>query len=292
MANYVVRRRKLGRTSCKEIQNRSAQGIQCVRNDEMPREMDGWIFRWGCTSTLPKTPGSTVVNEAKAIHWASNKRLSRIAMQTAGIAVPESWDNLGRFVAIDWPAADKFVVRPEHHHQGRNLVVGNAVEAARALQKFGAGYISRLINKTAEYRVFVVQGRVSCVAKKTPGNPDQVAWNVAQGGKFDNVRWDDWPLRAIGESIKAAKLSGLDFCGVDVMTTNDGTPYILEVNSAPSLTSEYRQQCMAKAFDFMIEKNSKDYLGDIARITGWRDVIHPAIWTKGRKNNDQQANRA
>lgn len=275
--SYIIRRRKLGNTSCKSIAALSKQGLRVFRNDALPAAVEGFVFRWGCTTNVNGDRAKyTIVNDAAAIHWCADKRKGRLDMQANGIAVPQTWGSVETFEREVHPAGDQFVVRPKTHAQGRHLVVGNSRLAIQALRKFGEGYISRLIPKTAEFRVYVIQGRVACVAKKTPGNPDQVAWNVAQGGRFDNVRWDDWPIKAINEAIKTAKLGKLDFCGVDVMTLADGTPYVLEVNSAPSLTSEYRQQCFAKAFDHIV-KNGKDTLFCPDRVRTWRDCIHPAV---------------
>ena len=128
----------------------------------------------------------------------------------------------------------------------------------------------------SEYRVFVVQGRVACVAQKTPANPDAVAWNVAKGGRFDNVRWNDWPLKAVRVAVEGFKLSSLDFGGVDVMVDAEGDATILEINSAPSLTSPYRQECMAKAFDYILE-NGKDRIHLIEERGGYLKFIHPAL---------------
>jgi len=133
-----------------------------------------------------------------------------------------------------------------------------------------------IIKKVAEYRVFVVQGRVVSVAEKTPSNPDDIAWNVAQGGRFDVVSWDNWPLQAVRKSVEAFNLTELDFGGVDVMVDADGKAYVIEINSAPSLTSEYRQQCMAKAFDW-IATNGKERIPLISEKGGYRKFIHPCI---------------
>jgi len=122
----------------------------------------------------------------------------------------------------------------------------------------------------------VVSGRAVCVARKHPGNPNQVAWNVFQGGRFENVRWDEWPLKAVKNSIAAFNLSGLDFGGVDVMVDREGETYILEINAAPSLTSPYRQECFAKAFDYILE-HGKQTIPLQAAKGGYTKFIHPAI---------------
>lgn len=283
MTAVILRRRKLGRTSAREISGYANQTIKVVRNFRV-RDIRSitvpptYVFRWGCTSQLPEGWGqATVVNIADSISWCADKRQGRLDMQAAGISVPETWrlEDFHEEVRDD----DNYVVRPARHAQGRNLLVAcNDTINSGISAIYEGGYVSRLIDKVAEYRVFVCQGRAVWVANKTPGNPDQVAWNVAQGGSFDNVRWGDWNIDVVVEAIKAAEISGTDFCGVDVMVDREGVPYILEVNSAPSQTSPYRQQCVAKAFAYIIAKGKQHFPAlDYDNVEDWKDVIHPAV---------------
>ena len=58
-----------------------------------------------------------------------------------------------------------------------------------------------------------------------------------------------------------------------------GTPYVLEINSAPSLPYPYRQSCVAKAFDWMLD-NREFNLNPFTRQPAgddWKNYIHPAI---------------
>lgn len=270
MAAVLLRRRKLGHKSCRDISGFSTAGLGVVRNDSnLPAGTD-LVFRWGTTSNVPC---NNVVNTAHAIHGVNDKTGFRRILNEHDLC-PATW------FSIDAVPHDAFpvIVRPAHHSQGRHLHVCNSyVELQAACRVCGPGhYISKLINKVAEYRVAVVQGRAVWVAKKTPGNPDDVAWNVARGGRFDNVNWGDWPLRVVKCAIEGFNLSELDFGGVDVMVDAEGTPYILEINSAPSQTSPYRQQCMAKSFDYII-RNGKDRIPLIEARGGYRKFIHPAI---------------
>ena len=289
MTAIILRRRKLGRTSCREIAAASTTGISVVRNwrqldlrrvTKAPR----YLFRWGVTSTWdgPRrfedgdygSYNMETVNTSDSIHWCSNKKQGRLDMQEAGVPVPKTWD-ADVMPEEGTELLGQYVARPSSHSQGRDLYVGNYLTCLRFLIPFGSGYISELIDKVAEFRVFVCQNRAVWVAKKTPGNPDQVAWNVAQGGRFDNVRWGDWNMDVVDAALQAARVSGTDFCGVDVMVDAEGMPYVLEVNSAPSQTSPYRQQCVAKAFDYIV-RNGRQHFPNV-EAEGWRDVIHPAL---------------
>lgn len=292
MTNAIIlRRRKLGRGSTNGIQQYSETGIKAVRNwmeRDKPVVAPKYIFRWGCTSSYDfPCLDSKTVNTASSIHWCSDKRQGRLDMQAAGVPVPETWPStafradfvqgLQSYANPD----DSWVLRPAVHAQGRNLITGNAAMVSQYIlnhSNYAGGYVSRFIDKEHEYRVFVCQNRVVWVAKKTPGNPEDVAWNVAAGGRFDNVRWGEWPLQVVRAALQAADVSGTDFCGVDVMVDHDGRPYVLEVNSAPSQTSPYRQQCVAKAFDYIVE-NGKEHFDDPENYSSWKNVIHPAVWS-------------
>jgi len=273
MTAAIVRRAKLGRTSCREISRLSNQGIVVVRHwrDRFPEGISTAI-RWGCTANIPV---SSVLNSAEAIHQVNDKLGFRRTLNDAELC-PATWFSVEDTEPVV-RGGITVIVRPERHAQGRRLHVCSTVQELRtACSRYPRYYISNLINKVAEYRVFVAQGRAVWVAKKTPGNPEDVAWNVALGGRFDNVRWNDWPLKAVKTSIQAFNLSSLDFGGVDVMVDANGNCYVLEINSAPSLTSPYRQECTAKALDYMLV-HGKERIALVDRRGNYKKFIHPSV---------------
>lgn len=282
MKAILLRRPKLGRTSCNAIGQYAGGTILPVLHTEGVPEADV-VFRWGCTANVVGEP--IIINKARNIHVVNNKAAFRKALADAegileGLA-PRTWLTLRSLVddfGTDLPYP--VVLRPAKHAQGKHVYLcGTFNELRSAVDRMNTPYyyISRFIEKSAEYRVFVAQGRVVWVASKTPGNPDDVAWNVAQGGKFENVRWGSWPIKVCRAAIEAMAVSELDFGGVDVMVER-GTdfPYVLEINSAPSHTSPYRQQCTAKVFKRMVDTKFFGRI-DSHPDAGWRGVIHPAI---------------
>lgn len=288
MTAIILRRRKLGRTSAREIARlanmkvvRNWRPMDAVRNS-LHLRAPSFVFRWGCVSNVPTNSREYVtVNTTKSISWCSDKKQGRLDMQEAGVPVPKTFGTLN-----DWARGrvkgNKYVLRPRQHAQGRNLCVASTLgEMADFVNQHQDVYISELVNKVAEFRVFVCQNRVVWVAQKTPGNPEDVAWNVARGGRFDNVRWADWNTKVIDAALKASVVSGTDFCGVDVMVDAEGNAFVLEVNSAPSQTSPYRQASVAKAFDYIVQ-NGKRHFDKVEwnpRRT-WKSYIHPALWRK------------
>lgn len=277
MKAIVLRRRKLGRTSAREV-SRFAQeagyDLSEYRNDNpWPADVD-MVFRWGTTSHTQGKP--IVVNTSEMIHSIADKKGSRLLLADEGMA-PMTWvDPDDVPVEALGGSPDGVVVRRASHHQGLYLHHCRTVpELLEACAKYDDFYISKYIPKVAEYRVFVCQGRAVWVAKKTPGNPDAVAWNVARGGRFDNVRWGEWPLSVVELALASANLFKVDFAGVDIMVDANGNGYVLELNSAPSQTSPYRQESTSKAFRYIMDngKETIPYQG----VKNYRELIHPGI---------------
>jgi glutathione synthase/RimK-type ligase-like ATP-grasp enzyme len=267
-----LRRRKLGLTSVREISNFMKKESSFVRNDKLEdfnMENTKFLVRWGCTSNSGVSKGTATLNKSEAIQRVSDKLEFRKLLNE---------HKLCPFTFFDIESAVyPCIIRPRTHSQGRNLFLAETKEELlEIISKLDEWYGSELIKKSREFRVFVGSGRVIWVANKIPADPDAIAWNVAQGGKFENVRFDEWHLRSIKIAIEGWKLSGLDFGGVDVIVDENNKAYIVEINSAPSQTSPYRQQCCAKYFDYIVE-NGKETIGLISSLGGWKKFIHPAI---------------
>ena len=285
MTAVIFRRRRLGLGSANGIVSSMEEGCTIRTHNPLRRtaRREGpWpddtslVIRWGCTARIP-VDCNRVLNTVEAINLVNNKAAFRILLDEQRLC-PATWDSYDSWYNAD-PCPTPVIVRPRNHAQGRNLHVCNTRDAIeRFCNRYGEGnyYISELIYKSAEYRVFVAQGRAVWVARKTPGNPEDVAWNVARGGRFDNVRWNEWPLRVVRVAIEAFNLSGLDFGGVDVIVDQERRAYVIEINSAPSQTSPYRQSCVARVFDYII-RNGKGTVPLISERGGYRKFVHPAV---------------
>lgn len=316
-----LRRRKLGKNSVQGMRNflgdigtsQITTGFRRPRVDwseNTPPENSSittFLVRWGNIASITSlvqeqriglTNDVRVFNKAESIKLVNDKARFRkvLSESDANRFIPSTWISLDG-ESIQQLMCYPLILRPRKHAQGRKLWVvhnfdqlQNLLRSKRPYLREGY-YLSELIDKTAEYRVYFMKGRVISVAEKIPDDPSRVAWNVAQGSQFNVVRFDDWPLEAIRASYECFKHSGLDFGGVDVIVSEDDTPYVIEINSAPSLpflsdgSISYRQQSMAKGFKYHYQQ-----LGDIEEMEpvgydNWRDVIHPAINHNARLEN-------
>ena len=99
----------------------------------------------------------------------------------------------------------------------------------------------------------------------------------------------DNDLRLCQTIMKAMEAVGLDFGAVDVVITEDGTPYVLEINTAPELTnSEYSAAKYARYFDWIGQyefeedmDNKREHWSSLvyikAKSFSWKEINFRAI---------------
>jgi glutathione synthase/RimK-type ligase-like ATP-grasp enzyme len=272
---YILRRRGLGLNSTKAIKELSQHDITIVRNDKLLiYSLYDTILRWGCTSPVTAPPNTVILNKNANISLVNNKQSFRfILKEQIPEIIPKTWFNY-----IDPEITYPCILRPSTHAQGKHLYYcENYIDLTNAVTKVNQYYISEYIPKVAEYRVCFIQGLVAWVANKIPKDQQAITWNVAQGGKFENVSWKKWPIDVIETAYKAYKLSGLYLGGVDVMVDKDGRSYVLEINSAPSHTSPYRKQCTTKCIDYGITYKNFAHLPPDENFKKYGKWLHPAL---------------
>lgn len=268
MKAYLFRPSDLGKKSCDAIAALSKTGIFVVRSgyDKHP-ENPHLCIRYGCSSPAPE--GRLVLNKKAAMTLTTDKGGFRRKMQEhmKGLC-PPSWGQNWGAANIQVPA----IVRPRNHQQGQDFYLcKNGNELGAAYRKCGDWYASKFIEKVAEYRVNVLQGRVLCIIGKSQKDETDTTWSK---GKTRVLRWSEWPIEAITKAVIAVRLAGLDFAGADIIQNKDGTCYVLEVNTCPYLEGPYQQECFTKGFDHVVE-HGRDYIGP--KGDDWKGFIHPAI---------------
>ncbi|MFM2153424.1 MAG: hypothetical protein RL199_1859 [Pseudomonadota bacterium] len=157
------------------------------------------------------------------------------------------------------------VLKPLFGSLGEGLVRVGRADAACPTQTQGPMVLQRFLDTGGvDYRLFVVGDRVrACVRRTAPSGE----WrsNAARGAVVEEVT----PPPAWGDvALRAAKVLGLDFAGVDLAVTDDG-PTVLEVNGVPSFRAVFEAtgRDMALAMADWVASRVKDRRND-----GWRTV--------------------
>ena len=274
MTNSFVLRRKATGELLKQGSFTEQTGIKVLCNQVDSLPVADVVFRWGCTGDLPGDP--KVINSARAIHRVNDKKGFRSELLKEGLC-PPTWFSLEEYL-VDRPQGlvGKLLVRPASHSRSDGMFVctdlRELVESIKAIQ--GAYYISDLIDKKREYRVFVAQNRVAWMIEKLPKNKDEISWGCVEEGTFKYVGWSDWPLDVVDVALRSMRLSKLHFGAVDIIVSSSGHPYVLEINTAPHLTPYY-MKTVGKVFKYIRDENQDRELPDAP--LEWKSVIHPAV---------------
>ena len=205
----------------------------------LPRANNGdTIIRWGFSGGSELERGKTVVNKAVSISSNSNKLRALQLFGQNGMNVPKIWTNKR--------AITKFPVlgRDIHHYGGKDIVLINGSNTGR--NNFDRipdkNFYVEVIASTSEYRVHVFKGDVIRVTKKVFRGHTRDDVQVDETGiiRNDTYGWGHQnvtnpPQNVVTEAKKALTVAGLDFGAADVIVSNTGTAYVLEINTAPRL---------------------------------------------------------
>lgn len=139
------------------------------------------------------------------------------------------WDEM-----VDLSPNEQYVLKMVRGNQGTgvNLISGlqslkSILETFHALkdQKF---LLQPYIEHKKEWRIFVIKNEIIAIIERTISKEDFRGNSKRSKGKWLKKLSPD-----IEEMIlKAAALSGLDYCGIDLMETKKG-PLFLEINAVP-----------------------------------------------------------
>ena len=287
MLNYILRRKWVGNpTTFRISENSDHLSVHSTNDGPPPDPNGGYVFRWGTTSTIPGE--HKTVNSAKAIHAVFDKRASRKVFSDKGMA-PKSWMTYNDFLEAVVDAGlsntmpDGVIVRPKNHIRGQDMdFCTTALEIKTASQKHPDGYyISTYIPKVKEFRVFVVSGRILGICEKKPVDASAISWGCAdeEGGAFKYIKWSSWDLSLADLCIRAQEEMKIDFAAVDVIQDAAGVYYLLELNSAPSMTT-YWAECFGKSFDYIVH-HGKAFVPRGTDGT-WKSLIHPSLTTEAK----------
>ncbi|MCU4674592.1 30S ribosomal protein S6--L-glutamate ligase [Catenovulum sp. 2E275] len=210
--------------------------------------------------------GTFSVNESVAISRSRDKLRSLQLLSRKGVGLPKTGfahhpDSISDL--IQGVGGAPVVIKLLEGTQGIGVVLADTEKAATSIIEAFMGLQANILVQEfikeaggADIRCLVVGGKVVAAMKRQAGE-GEFRSNLHRGGTAELVRLSK-DERAT--AINAAKVMGLNVCGVDLLRSNRG-PVVMEVNSSPGLEGIEKatgKDVASMVIDF-IEKNAKPY---------------------------------
>lgn len=252
------RTRVLKRTYYRVYKNND---VDTLYKENKPSLENSIVVRWGSREDFETDKNTIVYNKSANIKDATDKKKSRELFIENKVSCPMLVTDLN----IDKVANFPIIARPLVHSKGKNFVTLDNRESflAHYNKNKNGWYYSDFINKNREFRIHVAHGKALAIMEKTQPGDGNIAWNRAQNDTdpFIYIPWGKVDEQELGgvikEALKAVEAVGLDFGGVDVMLKGK-TPYVLEVNTSPTLNSSpYVAERWGKYFDWLFRENKR-----------------------------------
>ena len=227
-------------------------GGACGAFDMLPGERPDFVLFYDKDIRLAaelEQRGMRLFNSSRAIELCDDKALTHAALKGAvpmplTYSAPFTYENVGytelsfaeRFAeALGFP----LVIKEVCGSFGQQVYLAHSMEeVGRILRSVGGRRVifQRFIKESAgrDLRLNVVGGKVIAAMERTSGSGDFRA-NITIGG---SMRKHTPTPAEEAIAIRAAELLGLDFCGADLIGSENG-PLLIEVNSNAHFKSIY-----------------------------------------------------
>jgi len=184
--------------------------------------------------------GAFCVNESVAISRSRDKLRSLQLLSRKGIGLPRTGfaskaDNIKDVIKTVGGAP--VVIKLLEGTQGIGVVLADTDKAAESIMEAFMGLRANILVQEfikeaggADIRCFVVGGKV-VAAMKRQGAQGEFRSNLHRGGSATLIKLSK---EERATAVNAAKVMGLNVCGVDILQSSNG-PVVMEVNSSPGL---------------------------------------------------------
>jgi RimK family alpha-L-glutamate ligase len=183
--------------------------------------------------------GVPVWNDARAIEACIDKSMTSHLLAKAGLPTPptftaQSPEQARALAARELDAGHRLVLKPLFGAQGNGLrLIGRLDELPPPEEVAGLYYLQRFVETgevAKDFRLFTCGGQVLAAMVRTGCDGNWIT-NVKQGGTPRALLPSDEMRRL---AIAAARVTGADYAGVDLIRGVDGALSVLEVNSMPA----------------------------------------------------------
>ena len=216
--------------------------------DEELKGFDAVIPRIGASNTFYGTAvvrqfemmGVYTVNDSVAISRSRDKLRTLQLLARRGVGLPvtgfaHSTEATSKLIRIVGGAP--LVIKLLEGTQGMGVVLAETKKAAESVIDAFSGLKANILVQEyieeaggADIRCLVIGGKV-VAAMKRQAEEGEFRSNLHRGGSATKVRITP---EERATAVRAAKIMGLGFCGVDLLRSNHG-PVVMEVNSTPGL---------------------------------------------------------
>ncbi len=184
--------------------------------------------------------GTFCINESVAISRSRDKLRSMQLLSRKNIGLPRTGfahqpDNIKDLIKNVGGAP--VVIKLLEGTQGIGVVLADTTKAAESIIEAFMGLKANILVQEfikeaggADIRCLVVGGKV-IAAMKRQGQEGEFRSNLHRGGSAEIVRLSK---EERATAVSAAKVMGLNLCGVDLLRSSRG-PVVMEVNSSPGL---------------------------------------------------------
>ena len=241
------------------------------RGEELPN-FDAVIPRIGASVTFYGTAvlrqlemmGVYPVNESVAISRSRDKLRSLQLLARKGIGLPVTVFAHRTSQAeeiLDMIGGAPVIIKLLEGTQGIGVVLGETQKAAESIiQAFGGVNTNILVQEFikesggSDIRCLVVGDKV-VASMMRKGSEGEFRSNLHRGGSAQAVKITP---EERSTAVRAAKIMGLNVCGVDMLRSNHG-PVVMEVNSSPGLEGVEKAtgKDVAGAIIGFLEKHAK-----------------------------------
>lgn len=199
-----------------------------------------FIICWGAGRDDVSNNGIEFLNHPESIRRNSNKLNSLKIMGDNGVNVPTFCTSAEIINYINSGKMEFPVIGRRLRHQGGSyFYICRSISRVEKAIKRGADYFIQHIPNEREFRLQIFQNRVIKSQEKYPREDehhymirsDKKGWGL----KKILVRGTNLPKHVKDECKKAVSALDLNFGAVDVLLGDDDKPYVIEINTGPSL---------------------------------------------------------
>lgn len=221
--------------------NALAQRLGIQGGETAPDGEINLLIRWGSSAAVAKNPRK-VLNKKESVALSADKLNSLIKMREQNIPVPKTLalselQKLTIAEVMERGLRFPVLARRPSHTRGRDILLCLQNRDLRRAIRWDKTFLVEYIPTDREYRVHVFNGEVIRISQKVLMSREEYCPYMRNDDHNHTFRNPRKALTAHQQevAVNAVKVLGLDFGAVDMVIADDGNPFVLEVNTGPSL---------------------------------------------------------